>query len=576
MQTQRHRFKRPTHPRRGNAINTVLWLLAGVVVLAGGTVGARQLWLSKAATNPNATATTHTVKREQLIVTVNEDGNLESAKNLDIKCEIAGGSAILWIIDDGTVVEAGAELVRLDQSNLEEQFRTQKGVYEKALASQIQAETDADAAEISVEEYVEGMYLKEMQLCEAQIKIALENQRSAQNILEHSLRMSRKGFVTPLQVEADQFAVQRSELDLKAAETSKTVLAKFTRAKTVKDLEGKRDAAKARNRSETAAVELEQGKLKRLEGQLAKAVIKAKQPGMVVYYKEGSRFGSSSTPIALGTVVRESQTIIQLPDLTQMQAKVPIHESKVELVKAGMRASLKVLDRSLQGTVMYVGNQPEQKSWGQSAVKEYPAIVRIDSDATNLKPGMTADVEILISDTKDVLTVPVAAVVDQAGSQFCWVQSASGPERRPLVLGATNDKMVEVKGGVLEGDQVILNPRAVVPDARVEVKDEKKDDVDTTKKFGQEKPFDPKTAGGPGAGAGAGGGGRRPTLQIKELDKDGDGKISKEEAPEFLKDPERFARMDTDGDGFITQAELTAAALRMQQRQPKPTAEAPM
>lgn len=571
MQIQRHRCNRQTHPRRGNVINTVLGLLAVLVVLAGGAVWARSLWSSKTAANPNATATTHIVKREQLIVTVNEDGNLESAKNLDIKCEIAGGSTILWIIPDGTVVEAGAELVKLDQSNLEEQLRSQSGVYEKALAAQIQAEKDAEAAEISVEEYVEGMFLKEMQLCEAQIKIALENQRSAQNILEHSLRMSRKGFVTPLQVEADQFAVQRSELDLKAAETSKTVLAKFTRAKTVKELEGKRDAAKARNRAESATVSLEQGKLKRLEGQLTKAVIKAKQPGMVVYFKENSRFGSSGTPISEGTLVRESQTIIQLPDLNQMQAKVPIHESKVEQVKAGMRASLKVLDRSLQGTVMSVGNQPEQKSWGQSAVKEYPAFVRIDSDVGNLKPGMTADVEILISDTKDVLTVPVAAVVDQSGSQFCWVQTPSGPERRPLKLGATNDKMVEVKDGVSEGDAVILNPRAVVPDARIEVKDEKKADVDTTKKFGEEKPFDPKAANGAGANGGA-----RPRgpLQIKEYDKDSDGKISKDEAPEFLKDPERFARMDTDGDGFITQAEVTAGALRMPQRQ-RPTAEAP-
>lgn len=563
MQSSSRRPLLSADARRGNA--AIVFLVVVVCVIGA------YFWFTRhsstASANPAANATTHKVRKEQLVVTVVEDGTIESAKNIDIKCEIAGGSTILWIIADGTLVEAGEELVKLDQSGIEEQLRSQKGVYEKAVASQIQAREDAGAAAIAVEEYLDGIFVKDMQMVEAQIKIALENMRSSENILDHSRRMARKGFVTPLQVEADEFAVQRAQLDLDAAKTAKTVLEKYSKAKMLKELEGKRDAAKARERSEDANVALEKGKLDKLTNQLAKTVIKAPQSGMVVYYKESSRFGSSQSQITEGAAVREAQTIIQLPDLKRMQAKVPIHESKVEVVKSGMRALLKVLDKDLQGSVMMVANQPESKSFFQAQVKEYPAIVRIESDTGSLRPGMTTDVEILVADLKDVLTVPVAAVVDQGGKHYCWVQKAGSlPEKRLLLLGQTNDKFVEVKDGVAEGDLVIMNPRSVVADASKEDKSDEKNEVDTKAKFGEVKPVDPKAAGAQGGGAGAasGGGRARGPIKVSDYDKDGDGKMSKAEAPEQMQ--AFFDRIDTNMDGFVTQAEATASYQRMQQR----------
>jgi collagen type III alpha len=65
----------------------------------------------------------------------------------------------------------------------------------------------------------------------------------------------------------------------------------------------------------------------------------------------------------------------------------------------------------------------------------------------------------------------------------------------------------------------------------------------------------PQMAGGPQPGR-PGEGGFRPTgeMMLKQLDKDNDGKISKDEAPERMR--EGFARVDTNNDGFLDQAEL--------------------
>ena len=55
---------------------------------------------------------TEIIQRGDLLVTVTESGTLESAANVEVKCQVAGGSSILWIIPDGTFVEEGEKIER--------------------------------------------------------------------------------------------------------------------------------------------------------------------------------------------------------------------------------------------------------------------------------------------------------------------------------------------------------------------------------------------------------------------------------------------------------------------------------
>jgi multidrug resistance efflux pump len=553
-----------SHSRQGNAIVVTLAVLA-ILIAAGLYFFGPDLLaqINAGGKSSDTKAMTHKVRRENLVVTVTDDGELQSASNVDVKCEISGGSTILWIIDDGTVVEAEQKIVELDSSGIEEQLAAQTGVYEKALAAQIKATEDAAAADIAVKEYVQGTYLKDLQEVESLITIAQENMRSAQNVLDHTERMARKGFATPLQVEADGFAVKRSKLDLDFAETSKLVLEKFTREKTTRGLEATRDAAEALSRSEIAAVKLEKAKLDKLTKQLTKCVIFAPKAGMVVYYAERSRYGSSNSQIEEGSPVRERQTIIQLPDLTQMQAKVPVHESKVEQVHAGQRVYLKVLDREFQGSVTSIANQPEAKSFFSAKVKEYPADVRIEGNCEGLRPGMTAEVEILIANLEDVLTVPVSAVVVKGDQFYGFVRTPEGPQRRELLLGLSNDKFVEVKDGVAEGEEILMNPRAVMGDQLDDDEGEEEggESEKVNSRFGDTSNTPApsaargkKPSGGPpgSSGSGAGGGsGSRQTPSFASFDKNGDKKLTSDELPW----PGAIDKLDTDKDGSVSETE---------------------
>lgn len=522
-------------------------------------------------------------------VTVMEDGNLESAANVDVKCRVAGGSSILWIVEDGKVVEKDEEIIKLDSSALEDQIVQQKNTLEKARAVRIQAEKDHQVAKISVNEYLEGIFKKDSQDAETTITIALENLRSAENSLAHAKKMFRKGYISKLELEGEEFNVKRANLELDAANTSKDVLVKFTKEKTLEDLQSKVETTEAKMKSERASFTLEENKLKRLEAQLINCVIKAPQSGMVVYANEQrSRFGGSQGPqIEEGASVREQQNLVKLPDLSQMQVKVNVHESKVDKLRTGQPAYIKVQGKSYNGTVAYVANQPEATSFFSAGTKEYGAIVKIQGRQEDLRPGMTAEVQILITKIEDKILIPVASVLEIGSKNYCWVvEGESDPVEREIKIGWTNDQVVEVVSGIEVDEEVVKNPRRFAKKLiEIEAKlaaeqDGKKSKFGDTSKMPKVEKGSGKGApsssgkggpssgkGGPSSGtggrpSGTGGGGKskKGRMDLMSYDKNKDGKVSKEEAPASMAG--FFDRLDTDKDGFITKKEIDALMSR--------------
>ena len=81
---------------------------------------------------------------------------------------------------------------------------------------------------------------------------------------------------------------------------------------------------------------------------------------------------------------------------------------------------------------------------------------------------MSAEVEVIIARHQEVLTVPVAALVETGEGTCCWVKTALGTQRRSLVLGDSNDVFTVVKKGLKEGDEVVLTP-FLIPEAQTQL-----------------------------------------------------------------------------------------------------------
>jgi len=110
---------------------------------------------------------------------------------------------------------------------------------------------------------------------------------------------------------------------------------------------------------------------------------------------------------------------------------------------------------------------PDATSFVSTDNKFHTTKVRIEEGLPALRPGMTARVEIKLSEFDNVLTLPNASVVRFDGKDQVAVQQPDGGFAwRVVVLGVTNDAMTEVKSGLKSGDIVALKPVTLLSAAR--------------------------------------------------------------------------------------------------------------
>ena len=284
-------------------------------------------------------------------------------------------------------------------------------------------------------------------------------------MLRHSEDLFKLGYVTELEVEGNAITVTQAELELKVKETQRTVLEQYSKKMELETLNGNLIASKSKLEADKAGLAMDEGRRDRALEELQQCVIKAPKSGLVIY---PSAAQWKDTPdITQGATVHKDQTLLLMPDLSAMQVKVGIHESIIDRIKPGMTAWVTLPDMKLTGKVSSVASVTRPAGWWTGNVVKYDTIIELPS-VKGLNPGMSAEVEVVMDRHEDVLTVPVAAVIQLAEGDFCWVQTAEGTARRPLQLGDTNDSFIVVKAGLKEGDAVVLNPQAFVEDAQTD------------------------------------------------------------------------------------------------------------
>src|SRR5262249_29786694 len=148
------------------------------------------------------------------------------------------------------------------------------------------------------------------------------------------------------------------------------------------------------------------------------------------------------------------------------------------LATPGQRASIRVdamPERLLKGHVRTVSAVASQVDSWTSDVKLYQTYVLIEEEVEGLKPDMTAEVTIHVDAAKEqVLAVPLQAVLGGAElgvKRELFVRTPTGYDKREVTLGLYNDKMVEVRDGLREGDEVVINPKVLLGDTKTRTRD---------------------------------------------------------------------------------------------------------
>jgi RND family efflux transporter MFP subunit len=443
---------------------------------------------------------TGTVKRANLPITVTERGELESSSTTDVRCEIEGyQNKLATILPEGTQVKKGDVVVTFDTDQLKKAYDDQQVKWKQADGKAKMAKGELEVqknksegeiakadlaltlAKIDRDKYLEGEYKVELTKKKGAISLAEKELRETKEKFDAMQKLVKKGFQPPETLRIQEILIANKEYLLDSSKDDLMVLEKFTRKGKEVELSAKADEAerelKRAKASGAAAIEkaqsdleaadvtaaLEKTALDRAKKQLDRTVVKAPQDGILVYSKD--RYWDPSARIQPGAMVHYQQNIFSLPDLGKMQVKVKIHEAMVKKIQPGQKAEIRVESQAntvLHGSVIKVETLADSRGyWDERGVKEYVTIVKIDdlvADA-GLKPGMTAEVKILVQEISNVLMVPVQAVAQKGKEHFAYAVLAKGVERRAVSVGENNEKFVEIKGGLEEGDKVALDAR---------------------------------------------------------------------------------------------------------------------
>ncbi len=429
------------------------------------------------------------VERTALEPSLKAPGRVESSKRTIIKCELenlssgavgtnassssaamaaasagaGGASTMISLVPEGTVVNKGDIIARLDASNYEEMLRQQTIVVEQAKSSHLQAQLNVEIAQIALREYMQGTVKQTIEQMEADLSLARANLTQASERLDWSRMMNGKGYASVAQVKTDEQTFLTDEQALRQQELAYDLFQRFSLPKTEKTLQADITTAQTTLDSEQVKLNRQLERFAQLQRQVERCTIRAPHDGVVYYYFDPNpRFGSEGSSIEEGMSVRQEQKLFYLPDLDQMEVQVDLNESIVSRVHPGMTASVEfeaIPGLRLSGKLASISEIPSQESRRGEDVRHFMGILKLDHSAPGVKPGMSAMIDLNLVRREDILAIPHEAVISDRGQYDCYVLTAGNQiERRTIHVGKSTPELIEVAEGLKEGEEILLNP----------------------------------------------------------------------------------------------------------------------
>ena len=249
---------------------------------------------------------------------------------------------------------------------------------------------------------------------------------------------------------------------------SKLNASKYSTEKDLEAAERDYDNAVAQLALEQAQVKQAQASLNSAQTELSYTEIKAPVDGIVIFkaVEVGQTVAASFETPELFSVAE---------DLTKMQIEASVVEADIAKVKEGQKVRFTVdsyADDYFYGTVTQVRNE----AITTSNVVTYTVVIGIDNSDMKLKPGMTANVEIITAEEKGVMLVPNQALrfyIDDSDTakrykdRGVWIIKNGHPERVTVKIGVSDDDNTQILESTLKiGDEVIVSKELSAADTQ--------------------------------------------------------------------------------------------------------------
>ena len=420
-------------------------LIAIAVVLVGAAVVAANLYFKR---DKGLAVTTDVIKTRDLEAVVSASGKIQPKHLVNISAETPG-RVVNLAVNEGDRIKKGQLLLQIDP---------------KSLRTRVDGNTASlQSAEASLEQLRQSIETARVQLEQMQQNLARQRNLWAQQLTTRE-------------------ALDKAENDVRSAQSA---------------LQEREKQAT----SQSSRISQERATLESARYDLSKVRMESPIDGIVT--RRNIQEGETAV---IGTMNNAGTVLLQLADMSIIQAEVEVDETNIPSVQFGQKAKITIdaiPDKSFKGHVSEIGNSPIQAAPGATGTQatNFKVVVILDEVVPDVRPGFTATADITTATRKEVVSVPIPAVAVRelvydangqivkeprndkrrrggSGSSMEPVAAAAelkpGQTRKekegvflvrdgraeflPIKMGIAGDKYFEVLGGLKTGDQVITGP----------------------------------------------------------------------------------------------------------------------
>lgn len=269
-----------------------------------------------------------------------------------------------------------------------------------------------------------------------------------------------------LTAESNRLQIDQIQEKLKALDSKERELEKQVGKKEAeKQIESERTELQMQKK--TTEIELKQTELQRqsLANRVSDLEVKSEIEGTVISVNQEAASKKSDI----------QEPVIHIGNPKDLVVSGKLSEYDTLKVKKGQKVTLTsdvIQDKTWKGTVSAVGLVPDQQDstavQGTEQAVQYPLQVKIKGDLPEGKPGFKFIMNIE-TDKRKANTLPSKAVKKEDDQYYVYTVKDGKAKRVDVKIGEVTDDLTEIKEGLTQDDQVILNPSDQVTDG-MEVK----------------------------------------------------------------------------------------------------------
>ena len=158
--------------------------------------------------------------------------------------------------------------------------------------------------------------------------------------------------------------------------------------------------------------------------------------------------------IELGTMVMPNMPLYRVVDLTTLKIEVGISQATISHVILGSLAKVKISalnNKTVNGTVRYISPQADENTGA------FTTEIHVkNTDEQSIRAGMTAKIDLILTDIRQQLTIPDHALVSKNGNNYVYKISRGTARLTDISITETIGSQVVIEDGLSKGDTIVV------------------------------------------------------------------------------------------------------------------------